>query len=455
MAFRKPKTCNRHNPAASRIASYSTVKNHPSKVAKIRPANYWKNTANRRKFLDQLQTELVTKAQRSLASPYESLYSVTHQMLLKHGSGSLLSYYGGSPARAVMDIYKGEFDFKVWRFDVSPRNYWTQLAKQFSQGDPTAISHVREYLDFIVAEVNRRRGLNLSIDEAKGISTAMVREALGETTVARLSHFGGITILSDVLTNSQSKSMSFGHTPTILTDVSSPEQRRTFLDRIAWKDNRFDISRMYELSTAILRSIGGAHSARLAESLTYSLHCLGQSLNSLYRQSTATMICFEYIEQAWKPWEFIQSPRGWWESLAKASSANGKNNGPMLLDPVAECSMRLYIDDLASKHSIQHQTDWYNLSSDQLGDATLTRLAPLGKLPTVLATLYPNHTWETKLFSKKSKRTNQRSLERRVDKILPNRESMPDGGGASSLTFIYILWVGVFYNYIQQSVLEG
>lgn len=72
----------------------------------------------------------------------EEWYLVKQKDFIAKGGASVLNHYGGSVAKAVMNVLKDEHQWIPWKFRTIPKNYWKE--KQ----------HVNNYFDWLGKEMN-------------------------------------------------------------------------------------------------------------------------------------------------------------------------------------------------------------------------------------------------------------------------------------------------------------
>ena len=138
----------------------------------------------------------------------------------------------------------------------------------------------------------------------------------------------------------------------------------------------------------------------------------GGILLKYYGSSVINLVVAEYPEHAWSYWNFERSPRGWWDELVQRFCTKTTSSNPVhqlrAVDPIAETVVRLFIDYIPDQHKVQKLDDWYRVSSEQLQAGIYDQLGRLGRLPTVLARLFPYHEWQLSQFDSSSKKAAQR-----------------------------------------------
>jgi len=93
------------------------------------------------------------------------------------------------------------------------------------------------------------------------------------------------------------------------------------------------------------------------------------------------------------------------------------------MDPIAETTMRLYMDAIAASKKVKSLKDWYLVQLTTLSTASV-HLRPFGGLATVLSNLYPHHPWQKSRFGRISphKRTVQRKLIANIIETVPKNQ---------------------------------
>jgi len=118
-----------------------------------------------------------------------------------------------------------------------------------------------------------------------------------------------------------------------------------------------------------------------------------------------------YHDHTWKVWKFIKPPVGWWQVTAMKFAYR---------DAATEITIREWIESLAEKFAIKSPEDWYRVSREQLGAATIEHLDYLGRLVNVLRRLYPDYPWASWKFQSSAKRAIQRVVIEKLSDYFPN-----------------------------------
>ena len=100
--------------------------------------------------------------------------------------------------------------------------------------------------------------------------------------------------------------------------------------------------------------------------------------------STAKIVKSVYPDHQWRDWKFTSAPRHSAMTLATEFRL-GKES--------AIASVAELMNEIAQQQHIQKLDDWYSVSRQQLGQYGFL-INALGKLPTILGTLYPDHPWK-------------------------------------------------------------
>jgi len=131
------------------------------------------NKATRKKYLEHVIKQMGGKS-------LDSLYDLDSKTMIETGGSSFLQSMDGSPANAVMTVYP-DHNWKRWKFVVSPKGWWAELAGKFLARDAAAESTVREFIgDLAIAHGIDR------LEDWYRISN----EQLGSTVLSHLSHLG-------------------------------------------------------------------------------------------------------------------------------------------------------------------------------------------------------------------------------------------------------------------------
>jgi len=106
----------------------------------------------------------------------------------------------------------------------------------------------------------------------------------------------------------------------------------------------------------------------------------GRSLLRYHRDSVAQVVMENFTAHKWLPWQFIVTPKRWWESAS---------------------NQKTFIQWLQAELNISQLDHWYSVRHDtilcQSGGAAL--LNHFGSLREALSQVYPNHPWQTQLFA--------------------------------------------------------
>jgi len=86
-------------------------------LCKVTPRTFFTEIENRKRFLDWI-------AEQEGFESMESWYMMKRSDFELYTGGAVINnYYGGSPRKAICDIYP-EYDWKPWKFVNSPPNFW-------------------------------------------------------------------------------------------------------------------------------------------------------------------------------------------------------------------------------------------------------------------------------------------------------------------------------------------
>ena len=110
-----------------------------------------------------------------------------------------------------------------------------------------------------------------------------------------------------------------------------------------------------------------------------------------------------YPLHCWKPWNFAQAPKGWWDHFTYLFKMD---------DLAADATMREFISHIGDLVGVKKLEDWYRISHKHLQmkakHRSISRLSQFGGLASILKKLYPDHPWKLSKFKPNSwKRSTQ------------------------------------------------
>ncbi|KAN0004640.1 hypothetical protein ACTFIU_001878 [Dictyostelium citrinum] len=77
------------------------------------PKNFWKPIENQKQYLQWLGKQLGF-------TEYNHWYGIAKNDFVRNNGSSLLLLYNGSPAKVIIEIFKDDYDWKVWKFNNLP-----------------------------------------------------------------------------------------------------------------------------------------------------------------------------------------------------------------------------------------------------------------------------------------------------------------------------------------------
>jgi len=111
----------------------------------------------------------------------------------------------------------------------------------------------------------------------------------------------------------------------------------------------------------------------------------------MYGGSASSAVKGEFPEFAWPAWAFRRVAKDWWALL---------RTNFLSKDPVAEATVRSYLDDIGRDRGLPSLTNWLDLSTQPLGTLTHTigpkytyQLSSLGPLRQIMSILMPDQ-WQ-------------------------------------------------------------
>jgi len=84
------------------------------------PSGFWIDKSNQREFLDLLYVKLNFKS-------WEDWYGTRRKTFEDNHADALIHLYGGSHIKMLTTLYPDR-DWKLWKFQTGPRNYWTSTS---------------------------------------------------------------------------------------------------------------------------------------------------------------------------------------------------------------------------------------------------------------------------------------------------------------------------------------
>lgn len=127
-----------------------------------------------------------------------------------------------------------------------------------------------------------------------------------------------------------------------------------------------------------------------------------RTLLSRYNYSLSALLSSIYPGLPWKYERFKVLPKDSWRNIENVHGA---------------------IDHIAKSLDIRHLDDWYRVSLKQVKKLGFYHLFLMnGGLPSILASLYPDHDWVESKFKSSSKRSEQRLLWLKVQELFPGEK---------------------------------
>jgi len=382
----------------------------PPWLGKKIPRGFFSKMSNKRLYFDWI-------AEQEGFKSMESWYNMKRKFFEKYPGGSVISnHYGGSPRRAIVDIYP-DYDWKTWKFTNVPPNYWKDD------------DNCKKYLKWASKELNIEE-----LDDWYGVGvrdftpiygSTLVQTRFNGSTLQLLKHFFpehdwlefkfssvakgywyqqenwirylewlggtlGYTSREDWYAITQEDfANNYGASVLDYTDGSPPKVvMKTFPDHdwLPWKFNKtpFGYWDDKENHRKFMNWLGGELGFENPEDwyqiqgsdFNYGTRKTGLSnlIDQYYDQSHSKAVMAHYPEYEWKEWLFKYTPNDFW----KNSDAR-----------------RRYMDWLGKKLGYNEPEDWYAVSREDFhqnyGEPIFRQVE--FTLISVLREYMPNYNW--------------------------------------------------------------
>lgn len=312
---------------------------HPWDLSRFssKPHGYWKSMENQQRFMNELSLKLHLP-------DLDGWYSVPLKKISSAGGGTLLNVYGGSLFRLLSTVFPNH-SWDSSKFAPNPQKYLKSLENQ------------KEYME--------KLGKKLGVTKLDGWYSVNSHTLLSHGAGKILDIYGGS--LSKLVTAIYPK-----HNWNISNFISknppgywtAMENQRRFMDDLGDKIGVKVLDDWYSKSTnELIANRAGA-------------------LLGIYGNSLSKLLTAVYPNHSWEISKFSKKPQNYWQSLE---------------------NQKRFMDELGQKIGVSSEEElekWYGYTYellDQNGGRGLS--ARYKNLPELLATIYPNFSWQLWRFA--------------------------------------------------------
>jgi hypothetical protein len=263
------------------------------------------------------------------------------------GKKMLEQYHNYSFHKAIERVYP-EYEWYIWLFKNSSRNYWEHRENQ------------QRYLDWLSSV--------LGVVTQQDWYTVLLEDVLENGGAMLCGKYGGShgAALQALYPQYEWYPWLFTHSPSKFW--SSWSNQRRYLNWVAEELGIETQHQWYSISNEDIISMQGTT-------------LLGQHNSSMHRA-----LQYVYPEYEWHGWFFEILPRNYWKDI---------NN------------QRKFLDWIESEALIEHKEQWYTTDTNQLRTLGIHRLLCIynNSLIDMLQAVYHEHTWYPWLFDRVPPRT--------------------------------------------------
>ena len=230
---------------------------------------FWNDISNRKVFLEELAKTLGFKEM-------EDWYNIKMWDFMKYGKNGkdILSVYGASPSKVLQSTFT-DYKWKPWKFLQVPKGFWDD------------INNRREYLH----QLGTRLGYKNMEDWYKISRRDLTKNDGGG--LLDIYGFSLFQVIQSTFPEYNWKPWKFSHAPKgYWKDVSN---RKEYLEDLALKLGYKDMKDWYKINQQ--------------EFINYD----GGGLLKTFGNSPFKVLETTFSEYHWKPWNFSQVPKGFWE----------------------------------------------------------------------------------------------------------------------------------------------
>ena len=264
----------------------------------------------------------------------EDWTNITAEMIREKGGSELLDLFEGLPCKILESVYP-EYHWPKWKFSEVPKGLWNDH------------SNCKRFFDWL----GNKLGLKEPI-EWYGVSLEVIKSYGGS---GLLKKYGSLSqALKSVYPQHHWLTWKFHISK---DNWNNKDIQRDFFDWLAKELGVNNLEDWYNVSIFTIRSYGG------------------DEVMNIYHGSQVDVLKNIYPDHNWKPWKFLHSPKGFF---------NSRDN---LYD---------FVDWLRNQLQLSTLEDWYRVSLRQIDKHSHSTIFRLRGFSSILPEVYPDHKWDLK-----------------------------------------------------------